>query len=177
MSNVVNKYEIHLGPVDALGIKYLQNLIRFIKLGAEIKEGTAPTCSFPHRAWLTFETNKILEDEPGVKVYVLSETFTRSQLEAMEWEDFKTACRKKGLRGRDKSVMLTQYLKATGQDWQTLPDKTEAPVVEEKEEEKLVEVVAKEVRVSKPRKSKAEKEDTSVQEVSEETKEIENKEE
>jgi hypothetical protein len=133
---IKNKYEIHLGPVDALGIKYLQNLIRFIKLGAEIKEGTTPTSTFPHRAWLTYETTDLLKNEPGVQVFVLSETFTREQLEAMDWDEFRAACKKKQVKGRDRTVMLTQYLKTTGQDWQTIPgsDKSVAQSTEESEE-------------------------------------------
>src|SRR5690606_6645660 len=91
MTNIVNKYEIQLGPVDILGIQWLDNLIRFIKMGAEVKEGHRPSLKFPQHAWLTIETSELLRNEPGVQVFKIDEVYTREQLDAMDWETFRDA--------------------------------------------------------------------------------------
>ena len=116
MTKIVNKYEIQLGPVDVLGIKWLENLIRFIKMGAEVKEGHTPKAKFPHHAWLTIETSELLRDEPGVQVFMIDEVYTREQLDAMEFPAFRDAVKSRQIRGRDRAIMTRQYLKATGQD-------------------------------------------------------------
>ena len=116
MTNIVNKYEIQLGPVDVLGIKWLENLIRFIKMGAEVKEGHTPKAKFPHHAWLTIETSELLRDEPGVQVFKIDEVYTREQLDAMEWDEFRDAVKSRQIKGRQRDLMTRQYLAATGQD-------------------------------------------------------------
>lgn len=116
MTNIVNKYEIQLGPVDVLGIKWIENLIRFIKMGAEVKEGHTPKAKFPHHAWLTIETSELLRDEPGVQVFKIDEVYTREQLDAMEFPAFRDAVKSRQIRGRDRAIMTRQYLAATGQD-------------------------------------------------------------
>jgi hypothetical protein len=116
MTNIVNKYEIQLGPVDVLGIKWLENLIRFIKMGAEVKEGHTPKAKFPHHAWLTIETSELLRNEPGVQVFKIDEVYTREQLDAMDFPELREAVKSRGVKGRDRTIMTRQYLKATGQD-------------------------------------------------------------
>jgi len=116
MTNIVNKYEIQLGPVDVLGIKWLDNLIRFIKMGAEVKEGHTPKAKFPHHAWLTIETSELLRNEPGVQVFKIDEVYTREQLDAMEFPELREAVKSRGVKGRDRQLMTRQYLAATGQD-------------------------------------------------------------
>lgn len=116
MTNIVNKYEIQLGPVDVLGIKWLENLIHFIKMGAEVKEGHTPKAKFPHHAWLTIETSELLRNEPGVQVFMIDEVYTREQLDAMEFPELREAVKSRGVKGRDRQLMTRQYLAATGQD-------------------------------------------------------------
>ena len=120
MTNIVNKYEIQLGPVDVLGIKWLDNLIRFIKMGAEVKEGHTPKAKFPHHAWLTIETSELLRNEPGVQVFKIDEVYTREQLDAMEFPELREAVKSRGVKGRDRQLMTRQYLAATGQDWNAI---------------------------------------------------------
>lgn len=115
MSKTKNKYEVQLGPVDTLGVKFLENLIKYVQLGGTVKEGTAPRASFPQSASLIIESSDKLEDEPGVMVFTLDEVHTRKELEEMEWVAFKKAARSKGITGRDRQLMQRQYLQATGQ--------------------------------------------------------------
>ena len=116
INEIINEYEIQLGPVDPLGLKWIENLIRFIKMGAEVKKDSMVKVSFPHYAWLTISTDEVLKSEPGVQVHRVNETFTKEQLEEMTWQEFRAQCEYKGVRGRDRSVMLRSYLLATGQD-------------------------------------------------------------
>lgn len=120
MTNIVNKYEIQLGPVDILGIQWLDNLIRFIKMGAEVKEGHHPSLKFPQHAWLTLETSELLRNQPGVQVFKIDEVYTREQLDAMEFLEFREAVKSRSVRGRDRTIMTRQYLKATGQDAESI---------------------------------------------------------
>jgi len=137
MTNIVNKYEIQLGPVDILGIQWLDNLIRFIKMGAEVKEGHRPSLKFPQHAWLTIETSELLRNEPGVQVFKIDEVYTREQLDAMEFLEFREAVKGRNVRGRDRTIMTRQYLKATGQDAEAISKDKLIPkggLVEEEQE-------------------------------------------
>jgi len=115
-NNIVNEYEIQLGPVDHLGHKWAENLIKYTKLGAEVKKGSLIKATFPHHVWLTISTSEVLKNEPGVQVFRINETFTKEQLELMEWDEFRSAVAQKRIRGRKRDDMMRAYLKATGQD-------------------------------------------------------------
>lgn len=115
-NNIVNEYEIQLGPVDHLGHKWAENLIKYTKLGAEVKKGSLIKATFPHHVWLTISTSEVLKNEPGVQVFRINETFTKEQLELMDWDEFRSAVAQKRIRGRKRDDMMRAYLKATGQD-------------------------------------------------------------
>lgn len=115
-NNIVNEYEIQLGPVDHLGHKWAENLIKYTKLGAEVKKGSLIKATFPHHVWLTISTSEVLKNEPGVQVFRINETFTKEQLELMDWETFRESVAQKRIRGRKRDDMMRAYLKATGQD-------------------------------------------------------------
>jgi len=166
MTNIVNKYEIQLGPVDVLGIKWLENLIRFIKMGAEVKEGHTPKAKFPHHAWLTIETSELLRNEPGVQVFMIDEVYTREQLDAMEFPAFRDAVKSRQIRGRDRAIMTRQYLAATGQDANAISKEKLVPkggLVEEesvkKDEAEASEETSKEVVEDKDEQISEEKEE------------------
>lgn len=166
MTNIVNKYEIQLGPVDVLGIKWLENLIRFIKMGAEVKEGHTPKAKFPHHAWLTIETSELLRNEPGVQVFKIDEVYTREQLDAMEFPAFRDAVKSRQIRGRDRAIMTRQYLAATGQDANAISKEKLVPkggLVEEesvkKDEAEASEETSKEVVEDKDEQISEEKEE------------------
>ena len=115
-NNIVNEYEIQLGPVDHLGHKWAENLIKYTKLGAEVKKGSLIKATFPHHVWLTISTSEVLKNEPGVQVFRINETFTKEQLELIDWETFRESIAQKRIRGRKRDDMMRAYLKATGQD-------------------------------------------------------------
>lgn len=145
-NNIVNEYEIQLGPVDHLGHKWAENLIKYTKLGAEVKKGSLIKATFPHHVWLTISTSEVLKNEPGVQVFRINETFTKEQLELMDWDEFRSAVAQKRIRGRKRDDMMRAYLKATGQDPDAISKNKLVPkggFVEEASEE-VVEVVTEE---------------------------------
>ena len=151
-NNIVNEYEIQLGPVDHLGHKWAENLIKYTKLGAEVKKGSLIKATFPHHVWLTISTSEVLKNEPGVQVFRINETFTKEQLEVMEWSDFRDACQSKKIRGRKRDDMMRAYLKVTGQDPDAISKNKLVPkggFVEEASEESVEEVSSPEEENSK----------------------------
>jgi hypothetical protein len=149
-----------------LGIKWLENLIRFIKMGAEVKEGHTPKAKFPHHAWLTIETSELLRNEPGVQVFKIDEVYTREQLDAMEFPELREAVKSRGVKGRDRQLMTRQYLAATGQDANAISKEKLVPkggLVEEesvkKDEAEASEETSKEVVEDKDEQISEEKEE------------------
>ncbi|MCY1464490.1 hypothetical protein D9M71_825180 [compost metagenome] len=72
--------------------------------------------SYPHSAWFDFKTDELLEDKPGFRFQIVQELFTKEQLDDMEWDELKRTVKKKyGISGRDRNLLITQYLKASGQ--------------------------------------------------------------
>ena len=143
-NNIVNEYEIQLGPVDHLGHKWAENLIKYTKLGAEVKKGSLIKATFPHHVWLTISTSEVLKNEPGVQVFRINETFTKEQLELMDWDEFRSAVAQKRIRGRKRDDMMRAYLKATGQDPDAISKNKLVPKGGFVEEEEAAEVVTKE---------------------------------
>ena len=82
----MNKYEIQLTSLDRLGVGFVEDVIKLTKQGAEVKDGTVITAIFPHKAWFTLETEELLETKPGMRVFPVSVTYTRPQLDDMDWD-------------------------------------------------------------------------------------------
>ena len=143
-NNIVNEYEIQLGPVDHLGHKWVENLIKYTKLGAEVKKGSLIKATFPHHVWLTISTSEVLKNEPGVQVFRINETFTKEQLELMDWDEFRSAVAQKRIRGRKRDDMMRAYLKVTGQDPDAISKNKLVPKGGFVEEEEAAEVVTEE---------------------------------
>ena len=161
-NNIVNEYEIQLGPVDHLGHKWAENLIKYTKLGAEVKKGSLIKATFPHHVWLTISTSEVLKNEPGVQVFRINETFTKEQLELMDWDEFRSAVAQKRIRGRKRDDMMRAYLKATGQDPDAISKNKLVPkggFVEEASEESVEEAHSSEDSENKVEETSKEKEE------------------
>lgn len=112
----MNKYLVYVqGPKDSLGFNFIENVVKLANKGATLQEGKLPRCSFPHSAWMYLETDEIMEDSPGFTFQIISEIFTKEQLEAMDWQDFKRIVNKAGVKGKDRQLMTNKYLQATDQ--------------------------------------------------------------
>jgi hypothetical protein len=62
------------------------------------------------------DVDSLYWDMSGVKSVkvILSPPHTKEELDGMDWEVLKEACRKQGITGRDRAVLINRYLKATG---------------------------------------------------------------
>lgn len=98
-------------PVD-----FVNKVLEMGKQGYTLHENTYPRLKgFPITASLVIETDKTVEQSPGVQtipVPLKDSVFTAEDLEAMEWEDFKDAVQSRGVKGRQRAVMQAKYLKA-----------------------------------------------------------------
>lgn len=128
-------YELHVGAGDALGYGLIENVIHLASLGAITKPGTFPRMHFPHRLTMVIETDEPLYSTPQYRVFDtdnamkemiegvvepvaavfstdLGDTakLTKDALEALQWEDFKTECKKYSIGGRDRAQMTKKYL-------------------------------------------------------------------
>lgn len=110
----MNKYLVLVtGPKDNLGFDFLRNVTALANKGAVLKEDKAPTMRFPHQAWYYLETDELMEDKPGFKFQIIQEYLNKEQLEALDWDEFKSKTKRHfGITGRNRSLMTRQYLKA-----------------------------------------------------------------
>jgi len=110
----MNLYKVELKATDASGIKFLENVIKFSKLGATIDTAYPTKNTFPNKVMLNIETEEHLEDDMvnGVRVYPVELQYSKEQLDAMEWSEFKAAVKHLVPKGRDRNVMTNKYLEA-----------------------------------------------------------------
>lgn len=98
-------------PVD-----FVNKVLEMGKEGYTLHDNTFPRLKgFPITASFVIETDKTIEQEPGVQtipVPLKDSVFTAEDLEAMEWDEFKEAVKSRGIKGRQREVMQAKYLKA-----------------------------------------------------------------
>lgn len=99
-------------------VTFVERLLELGKQGATLKERTCPRLKgLPYAAELVFEVDGIvtLENAPGVNaipVALSEKVYTKEQLEAMPIEEMRIIVASRGVKGRDKSKMVKQYLVA-----------------------------------------------------------------
>lgn len=110
----MNKYKIELRATDSAGIKFLENVVRFANLGATIDSDYPTKNTFPNKVMLNVETEKFLEDDMvnGVRVYPVELQYSKEQLDAMSWPEFKETVKALVPKGRDRTIMTNKYLEA-----------------------------------------------------------------
>jgi len=121
----MNEYKVLVTGNDSIGYSFIKNVVELANKGAVLEEDKVPGLRFPHSAWMYLKTKDLMENKPGFQFQIMQENFTKEQLDAMEWSEFKAVVKKKhGIGGRDRSVMTSQYLKAAfgGDDPQVKDD-------------------------------------------------------
>lgn len=115
---MANKYIVLVtGTKDSLGFDFMKNVVALANKGAVLQEGKVPFMRFPHQAFMYFETDELMENTPGFQFQRIQELYTKDQLEAMEWDDFKMVLKRDfGITGRNRQQMTREYLKAAGQE-------------------------------------------------------------
>lgn len=112
----MNQYLVLVTGSDTLGYAFMKNVVSLAQKGATLKEDKVPAMRFPHSCWMILDTEDLMEDKPGFQFQVIQEKFTKEQLDDMDWEELKRTVKKKyGISGRDRNLLVTQYLKASGQ--------------------------------------------------------------
>jgi hypothetical protein len=98
-------------PVD-----FVSRILELGSKGATLKERTCPRLKgLPYAAELVYEVEgtEPLQVGPGVNAIpvALSElVYTKEQLEAMPIEDIRPILASRGIKGRDKRLMIKEYL-------------------------------------------------------------------
>lgn len=112
----MNRYMLYVTGNDSLGYGFMKNVVEASNKGAILQEDKVPRLNYPHSCWMYIESKDMLEDSPGFRYQVIQENYTKEQLEDMDWETLKATVKKKyGISGRDRNLLVTQYLKASGQ--------------------------------------------------------------
>lgn len=112
----MNEYKVLVTGNDSIGYNFMKNVVELASMGATLEEGKVPTMRFPFSAWMHLKTDELMESKPGFQFQIMQENFTKEQLDQLEWAEFKAVVKKKhGIGGRDRQVMTSQYLKASGQ--------------------------------------------------------------
>ena len=113
-----NKYIVLVtGTKDSLGFDFMKNVVALANKGAVLQEGKVPFMRFPHQAFMYFETEELMENTPGFQFQRIQELYTKEQLDAMSWDEFKHVLKRDvNVTGRNRDLMVRQYLKAVGQE-------------------------------------------------------------
>lgn len=99
-------------------VEFVQRLLELGAKGATLKERTCPRLKgLPYAAELVLEItgSDELQAGPGVNaipVPMAIKVYTKEELEAMDWDTFRSAVQSKGVKGRQREVMTVKYLQA-----------------------------------------------------------------
>ena len=106
----MNRYMLYVTGNDSLGYNFMKNVVEASNKGAILQEDKVPRLSYPQSCWMYIESKDMLEDSPGFRYQVIQENYTKEQLEDMPIEDIRPILARRGIKGRDKSKMIKQYL-------------------------------------------------------------------
>lgn len=113
---------IHLTNNDGSPITFLQDFQKLIQSGCELSLEKYPRVRdmFPE-AYLTKQINvntlqeDMIKDSPNVHVKPIEHSqlmFDEEYMKELPWATFRSVCKYFGITGRDRSAMLSKYLKA-----------------------------------------------------------------
>lgn len=115
-----------VNPID-----FVNRILELGAQGAKLKGNTYPRIKgIPFSAQLVIEVeeNAPVENSPGVNAIPVAKqtqddtdeikdvkVFTKEELEALDWADFRKVVGDVGVSGRQRNVMTAQYLKKTSE--------------------------------------------------------------
>ena len=108
----MNHYLVYVTGSDGIGYSFMKNVTELASLGAVLEEGKIPCMRFPYSAFMTLSTDELMQDKPGFRFQVIDINHTKEYLESLPIETMRHVVAKKGIKGRDKSKMIRQYLAA-----------------------------------------------------------------
>lgn len=93
---------------------FIDELIRLGAEGAIQAPDSVPSFGVVFTAEVLVEVERGSERFSTQNVYAVPlpiDVYTREQMEEMVWEEFREACQAFGVKGRERSVMLEQYIR------------------------------------------------------------------
>lgn len=107
----MNKYKLIFKSTDAMGLKFLENVVEYAKKGATLDFKYPASIRFPHTVMMDYQTEDYLVTSPEIQVWTIDLEYTKEMLDGLEWSDFKNLLKKYDIGGRDRAQMTKQYLK------------------------------------------------------------------
>lgn len=96
-------------------VAFVKRLLEAGKNGAVLKDRTFPRIKgVPFVTELEIDTDIGFESKPGVNAIPVplgERVYTKEELDAMEWDEFRAAVQSKGVKGRRRENMVVQYIK------------------------------------------------------------------
>ena len=96
---------------------FMNELLAWGAKGATLAEDSAPIMTVPYTAEVEIEVvrGKEYKSTPSVHAIPLPILlFTEAQMEEMVWDEFREACAALDVRGRERAVMLKEYMRRSG---------------------------------------------------------------
>ena len=97
-------------------VEFIKRVVELAQQGAVLKDNTCPRLkTLPFIAEFTFEVtgSEELKVSPGVNAIPVplgEKVYTKEQLEAMPIEEMRPIVASRGVKGRDKRLMIKEYL-------------------------------------------------------------------
>lgn len=111
----MNEYKIFIKGTDIFGVQFLKNVIEYTQKGAVLCNDHAIVNKWPHTCvmQITTEDDLVGDMTKGVEVVATFTPLTREQLDELDWETFKSVCRKHfGITGKARDLMSNKYVKS-----------------------------------------------------------------
>lgn len=96
-------------------IKFTETIIDLASKGAKLKPKSYVFVKhYPLHCEMEIyvEADEQLESTPNVTAIPVPVSFTKEELEAMEWEQLKDVCKTVGITGRNRDKLVKDYLSA-----------------------------------------------------------------
>lgn len=94
-------------------VKFMDAIVELAAKGAVRPYNAVPHMVCPFWVEMEIEVDRAspMTSTPVIIAHpIAAETFTRQELETMVWEEFREAVRQLGVKGRDRTKMLEEYL-------------------------------------------------------------------
>ena len=96
-------------------IEFVEELLKWGAIGAKRQSNSVPRLYAPFTAELEIMVNPStpFKDTHCVRAYPPDHrVYTEQELEAMEWNEFRESVALLGVKGRDRKIMVADYLQA-----------------------------------------------------------------
>ena len=96
-------------------IEFVEELLKWGAIGAKRQSNSVPRLYAPFTAELEIMVNPStpFKDTHCIRAYPPDHrVYTEQEMEAMEWNEFRESVALLGVKGRDRKIMVTDYLQA-----------------------------------------------------------------